>query len=174
MGDVSHDGYTVDEALSLVGFGTFQVVALAFAGIGSFSDAMEISLLSFIGPALKSEWSISPTQESLLSTTVFAGMLIGAYFWGFISDAYGRRMGIRGVGIIMYGAGFLSAFSPDYKSLVVLRFLLGFGAAGGHIFSSWFLEFIPTSNRGSWVLVLSAFWTIGELLEASIAWVLGQ
>ncbi|PIN12685.1 Synaptic vesicle transporter SV2 (major facilitator superfamily) [Handroanthus impetiginosus] len=162
----------VDEALSSVGFGPFQGVALAFAGSGSFSDAMEISLLSFIGPALKSEWSISPTQESLLSTTVFAGMLIGAYFWGFMSDAYGRRMGIRGVGIIMYGAGFLSAFSPDYKSLVVLRFLLGFGAAGGHIFSSWFLEFVPRSNRGSWMFVLSAFWMIGELLEASIAWII--
>ncbi|PIN12687.1 Synaptic vesicle transporter SV2 (major facilitator superfamily) [Handroanthus impetiginosus] len=172
MGDVSHDGYTIDEALSSIGFGTFQGFALAFAGIGWFSDAMEVSLLSFIGPALKSEWSISPTQESLLSTTVFAGMLIGAYFWGFMSDAHGRRMGNRGVGIIMYGAGILSAFSPEYISLVVLRFLLGFGAAGGHIFSSWFLEFIPKSNRGSWMLVLSAFWIIGELLEASIAWII--
>ncbi|PIN12686.1 Synaptic vesicle transporter SV2 (major facilitator superfamily) [Handroanthus impetiginosus] len=172
MEDVSHEGYTVDEALSSVGFGTFQGVALAFAGIGSFSDAMEVSLLSFIGPAIKSEWSISPTQESLLSTTVFAGMLIGAYFWGFMSDAYGRRMGIRGVGIIMYGAGFLSAFSPDYKSLVILRFFLGFGAAGGHIFSSWFLEFIPRSNRGSWMLVFPVFWIMGELLEASIAWII--
>ncbi|PIN03607.1 Synaptic vesicle transporter SV2 (major facilitator superfamily) [Handroanthus impetiginosus] len=166
------DGYTLDDALSSIGFGTFQGVALAFAGIGWFSDAMEICLLSFIGPALKSEWSISPTQESLLSTTVFAGMLIGAYFWGFISDAYGRRIGVQGVAIITFGAGFFSAFSQDYKSLVVLRCLLGFGAGGAHIFQSWFLEFVPWSNRGSWMTVFQLFWILGELLEASIAWII--
>ncbi|PIN03606.1 Synaptic vesicle transporter SV2 (major facilitator superfamily) [Handroanthus impetiginosus] len=171
MGDES-DGYTLDEALSSIGFGTFHGVALAFAGIGWFSDAMEVGLLSFIGPALKSEWLLSPTQESLLSTIVFVGMLIGAYFWGFISDAYGRRIGVQGVAIITFGAGFLSAFSRDYRTLVVLRCLLGFGAGGGHIFQSWFLEFVPRSNRGSWMLVFSGFWILGEVLEASIAWII--
>ncbi|KAL0410346.1 UNVERIFIED_CONTAM: Organic cation/carnitine transporter 7 [Sesamum latifolium] len=75
------NGYTVDEALSSVGFGTFQVLALVFAGIGWCSDAMEVTLLSFIGPALESEWSLSPTEESLLSTAVFGGMLVGSYSW---------------------------------------------------------------------------------------------
>lgn len=83
--------YTLDEALSALGFGTFHSVALTFAGISWFSEAIEMTLLSFIGPAVKSEWALSPTEESLLSTAVFAGMLVGAIFWGFISDAYGRR-----------------------------------------------------------------------------------
>ncbi|XP_011093915.1 organic cation/carnitine transporter 7 [Sesamum indicum] len=172
MGDDESGGYTVDEALSSVGFGAFQGLALVFAGIGCFSDAMEITLLSFIGPALESEWSLSPTEESLLSTAVFGGMLVGAYFMGFIADAYGRRVGIRCVAMVTFAAGLLSAFSPDYKSLVVLRFLVGLGAAGGHVFLAWFLEFIPTSNRGAWILVLSFSWIIGELLEASLAWII--
>ncbi|KAK4396639.1 Organic cation/carnitine transporter 7 [Sesamum angolense] len=171
MGDHESDGYTVDEALSSVGFGAFQGLALVFAGIGWFSDAMEITLLSFIGPALESEWSLSPTEESLLSTAVFGGMIVGSYFLGFIADAYGRRVGIRCVAMITFAAGLLSAFSPGYKSLVILRFLVGFGAAGGHVYLAWFLEFIPTSNRGAWMLVLSFSWIIGELLEASLAWI---
>ncbi|KAL0374652.1 UNVERIFIED_CONTAM: Organic cation/carnitine transporter 7 [Sesamum radiatum] len=172
MGDHESDGYTVDEALSSVGFGAFQGLALVFAGIGFFSGAMEITLLSFIGPALESEWSLSPTEESLLSTAVFGGMSVGSYFLGFIADAYGRRMGNRGVAMITFAVGLLSAFSPDYKSLIVLRFLVGFGAAGGHVYSAWFLEFIPTSNRGAWMSVMSFSWIIGELLEASLAWII--
>ncbi|KAL0346835.1 UNVERIFIED_CONTAM: Organic cation/carnitine transporter 7 [Sesamum calycinum] len=165
------NGYTVDEALSSVGFGTFQVLALVFAGIGWCSDAMEVTLLSFIGPALESEWSLSPTEESLLSTAVFGGMLVGSYFLGFIADAYGRRMGIQGVAVITFAAGLVSAFSPDYKLLVLLRFFVGFGAAGGHVYAAWFLEFIPSSNRGAWMLVMMCSWILGELLEASLAWV---
>lgn len=84
-------GYTLDEALSVVGFGRFQGLALAFAGLGWISDAMEMMLLTFIGPALQTDWNISASEESFLTTVVFFGMLFGAYFWGFISDAHGRR-----------------------------------------------------------------------------------
>jgi len=40
---------------------------------------------------VREEWNVSPQDESILSSVVFAGMLIGAFTWGFISDRYGRR-----------------------------------------------------------------------------------
>lgn len=84
--------YTLDEAITSVGFGKFQGLALLFAGVGCISDSMEMMLLSFIGPAVQSDWKLSPSKESLLSTVVFAGMLVGSFFWGLISDSYGRRL----------------------------------------------------------------------------------
>lgn len=83
--------YTLDEALSAVEFGNFQGLVLFYAGLGWFADAMEIMLLSFVGPTVKSEWGLSSSEEGLLTTVVFAGMLLGAYLWGLISDNYGRR-----------------------------------------------------------------------------------
>lgn len=83
--------YTLDEALESLRFGKFQAFVLAYAGMGWFAEAMEVMILSFIGQAVKSEWDLSSSQESLLSTIVFAGMVIGAYGWGTISDTYGRR-----------------------------------------------------------------------------------
>lgn len=83
--------YTLDEALTSVGFGKFQGFALVFAGVGWLADSMEMMLLSFIGPAVQSEWKLSPSEESLLSTAVFAGMLVGSFLWGLVSDSYGRR-----------------------------------------------------------------------------------
>lgn len=83
--------YSVDQALVAVGFGKFQYFVLLYAGMGWVSEAMEMMLLSFVGPAVQSKWNVSSQQESLLTSVVFAGMLVGAYSWGIVSDKFGRR-----------------------------------------------------------------------------------
>jgi MFS family permease len=84
--------YTTDDALSRVGFGRFQALVLAYAGVGWTAEAMEIMLLSFVGPSVKDEWGISGQQEGIITSVVFAGMIIGACLGGVISDSYGRRL----------------------------------------------------------------------------------
>ncbi|XAR69567.1 hypothetical protein NMG60_11001209 [Bertholletia excelsa] len=138
--------YTIDQALSSVGFGNFQAVKL--------------------------EWGLSSSKESLITTMVFVGMLMGAYSWGLVSDKVGRRKGLLSIAILTTGAGFLSAFSPNYVSLVILRCLVGVGLGGGPVYLSWFLEFVPAPNRGTWMVIFSTFWTLGTILEASIAWII--
>ena len=69
----------------------FQNLVLAYARLGWFVEATEFMLITFVGPEVESKWGLSLGQESLLTTVVFAGMLVGAYIWGLISDTYGRR-----------------------------------------------------------------------------------
>ncbi|KAK1418348.1 hypothetical protein QVD17_27491 [Tagetes erecta] len=162
--------YTLDWALSNLGFGNFQFIMLAYAGLGWIAEAMEMMLLSFIGPAIQPEWRLSSNEESFISTVTFAGMLVGAYIWGVVSDRYGRKKGFLGASIITTIAGLLSAFAPNYASLLILRSFIGVGLGCGHVFSSWFLEFVPTPKRGTWMVVFATFWTVGTILEASLAW----
>lgn len=93
--------YTLDEALEAVGFGKFQIFVLGYAGMGLIAEAMEMMLLSFVGPAVQSAWGLSPRKESYITSVVFAGMLVGAYSWGIVSDKHGRRQ------------NFLPFFSPS-------------------------------------------------------------
>ncbi|KAH0943805.1 hypothetical protein HID58_003442 [Brassica napus] len=164
--------FTVDEALVGIGFGKFQLYVLAYAGMAWVAEAMEMMLLSFVGPAVQSLWNLSAREESLITSVVFAGMLIGAYSWGIVADKHGRRKGFIITAVVTFLAGFLSSFAPNYMSLIVLRCLVGLGLGGGPVLVSWYLEFIPAPNRGTWMIVFSAFWTVGTIFEASLAWLI--
>uniref|UniRef100_A0A0D9W979 Major facilitator superfamily (MFS) profile domain-containing protein n=1 Tax=Leersia perrieri TaxID=77586 RepID=A0A0D9W979_9ORYZ len=168
MEDEQSATYSVDDALTSSGFGRFQILILSYAGVGLIAEAMEMMLLSFVGPSVQIEWKLTSHQESMITSVVFVGMLIGAYTWGTTME--GGRRGFLFTAIVTSGAGFLSAFAPNYVSLISLRFLVGIGLGGGPVLGSWFLEFVPAPTRGTWMVVFSAFWTVGTIFEASLAW----
>ena len=65
----------VSEAIDLMGFGRFQALLGASVGMAFIADAVEMLLLSILGPALACQWGISDYQQASLTTVVFIGQM---------------------------------------------------------------------------------------------------
>src|SRR5262245_59703989 len=108
-------------------------------------------------------------MAGLLSATRL-GWAVGGVIAGVLTDYIGRRRMLM-LSILWYAVFTgLSAFSPDYWSLLIFRFLtgLGLGAEWGPG-SAIVAEFWPPSSRGRAGGALHAGHAVGALL-ASVTW----
>jgi MFS transporter, putative metabolite:H+ symporter len=163
----------VQEAIDQIGFGRFQKRLLGVCGVTWAADAAEVLLLGFALPSIIGEFGISAAQGGLIATATFAGMLVGAWFWGTISDYIGRRTGFQMTVLIFALFGFLSALAPSWEWLAALRFITGFGLGGAlPLDFSLYAEFLPSQNRGRNLVILESFWAVGTIIAAGLAWLL--
>lgn len=164
---------TVQDAIDHIGFGRFQVRIGVIIGLVYVCDAMEVMLLSFLGPAIRCEsWGVSPQQESLLTTGVFVGMMLGAWVWGSVADRWGRKVAIYATSLWIGAAGLASAASVNYGMLLCTRAAVGFALGGVPVSFSYFLEFVPAARRGVLGVACQGLWTVGTFVEVVLGWAL--
>ena len=75
-------------------------------------------------------------------------------FWGKVSDKYGRRQALLLSGIYLFVYGILSALSPNFSWMLMLRFLVGFNIGCVPQSVTLFAEFLPTKQRAKCVVLL--------------------
>src|SRR5919202_7046035 len=164
---------SIDDAIDRIGFGRFQKRLLGVCGVTWAADAAEVFLISFALPGFSEEFDLSSAQAGLVVSATFLGMLVGAWFWGTMADRIGRRTGFQITIGIFAVFGLASAFAPSALWLAVLRALTGFGLGGAlPLDFSMFAEYLPRRNRGRWLVILEAFWGVGTLAAAGLAWIL--
>ena len=122
--------YSAGQAIDSLGFGRFQIYLSVMVGFAYMADAMEMMILSILGPALHCEWHISEYQQATLTTVVFLGMLLSSSLWGILADKYGRRtVLVVSISFLFYFA-VLSAAAPSFGWMLFLRYLVGFYIGG--------------------------------------------
>jgi len=163
-------GLTVDEIFDEADFGTFQLRMLFLIGGAIACDAMEITLLAFIQGCVMLEWGISTVYESVLTSSVFVGQVIGMLAFGPLGDKFGRRP------IVLFGwffiviFGLVSCISPDIWFLIITRTLVGIGIGASQAISyDLFAETVPTKYR-SRIIYVSLFSILGGLYVIALSW----
>jgi len=163
----------VQDAIDRIGFGRFQKRLLAVCGVTWAADAAEIFLIAFALPSIADDFALSTFESSLVVSAAFVGMLAGAWFWGAVADRIGRRRGFAITIGVFAVFGLLSAVAPNLWWLCAFRVLAGFGLGGAvPLDFSLFAEYLPTRNRGRWLVILESFWAVGTVVAAALAWLL--
>lgn len=161
---------TLDEALEKNPVSFFQYRLLLLCGLAFMVDSLEVNLLTFISTCAGNEWDLTSQEQASITAIVFIGIIAGSMFWGIFADRYGRKMTFLLVCIIISVAGFASGAAPSYGWLVLLRAIAGFGIGGVSIPFDLLAEFLPPSHRGTFLIYLQYFWTIGSLFVSGVAW----
>lgn len=164
--------YTMDEVVEVIGFGTFHWKLLFLCGVGYFAEITELVVVSFVAPSIQKQMNLTNFQYGALGSSSFVGMAVGALFWGYVSDHFGRQISFTLTVWLTFFGGALSAISPNYAILLLLRFTAAFGIGGMlPVDYTVFLEFLPKEERGSNIVMVDAIGVVPALtLSATIAW----
>lgn len=162
---------TIEQSLNQAGTGAFQRGLLGVFGLVWAADAMQVLAVGFTAASIAKTFGLTVPQALQTGTLFFFGMLVGAAVFGRLADKYGRRRVLLITVACDAVFGLLSAFAPGFEVLLALRFLTGV-AVGGTLPVDYAMmaEFLPSRNRGRWLVILEGFWAVGTVVIALAAW----
>src|SRR5262245_35983617 len=132
-------------------------------------DAFDFFIYVFALKAIAGDFhtTVKAASEGIFLT--LAMRPVGALFFGWLAERFGRRP-ILMVNIISYSTfELLSAFAPDLRTLLILRALFGF-AMGGEwgVGAALALESLPAGGRGIFSGILQEGYVLGYLLASAL------
>jgi MFS family permease len=156
-------------------WGRFHSLLVFALGITWLLDGLEVTLAGSVSGALKSSPGLhmSNFDIGLAGGVYIAGAVLGALFFGWLTDRLGRRK-LFFITLWLYvGATAATAFSFNLESFLLFRFLTGMGIGGEYTaINSTIQEFTPARFRG-WVdLTINGTFWLGAALGAGGAIVL--
>ncbi|WP_088188178.1 MFS transporter [Desulfosporosinus sp. FKA] len=163
----------ISERLEQLPISRFHYVLLITAGLGWMFDSMDTGIVSFILPVLMKEWHLSPEQIGNIGSIGLLGMALGAVISGTIADRIGRKK-VFAFTLVAYSiATGLCGLSWNLTSLLVFRFIVGFGLGGQlPVAVTLVSEFSPVKHRGKFLVLLESFWAFGWLLASIISYLI--
>jgi MFS family permease len=150
-------------------FHTRMVLAL---GVAWILDGLEITIASAVADTLTQPETLglSSAAVGLLATVYLAGEVVGALFFGRLSDKLGRRnLFMITLGVYLVGSG-LTAFTLGNSGgwiafLYVTRFIAGMGIGGEYAaINSAIDELIPARYRGRVDIAVNGTYWAGAIL----------
>uniref|UniRef100_A0A8B9JME1 Synaptic vesicle glycoprotein 2C n=1 Tax=Astyanax mexicanus TaxID=7994 RepID=A0A8B9JME1_ASTMX len=153
------------------GHGRFQWQLFLVLGLALMSDGVEVFVVGFVLPSAETDMCVPNSGAGWLGSIVYLGMMVGAFFWGGLSDKVGRRQCLLVCMSVNGFFAFLSSFVQGYSTFLFCRMLSGFGIGGAvPIVFSYFAEFLAREKRGEHLSWLCMFWMIGGIYASAMAW----
>src|SRR5947199_1926911 len=151
-------------------WGRFHTLVVVALGITWILDGLEMTLAGAISPELKESHQLqfSNADVGLASSAYLAGAVLGAIFFGRLTDRLGRKR-LFFITLALYlVATAATALSWNLWSFALFRFLTGAGIGGEYTaINSAIQELIPARYRGWTDLVINGSFWIGAAVGAA-------
>lgn len=150
-------------------FHRLVVVAL---GITWILDGLEVTLAGSVAAALQTSPRLHLTAEQvgLTGSAYLAGAVLGALYFGHLTDRLGRKKLFNVTLGVYLVATALTAFSWNFESFLFFRFVTGAGIGGEYsAINSAIQELIPARLRGRTDLAINGSFWVGAAVGALVS-----
>ena len=159
----------IPQRLDRLPWSSWHARILLALGTSWLLDGLEVTLTGSLSGILESKQglALSETQVTAAATVYLAGAVLGALFFGHLTDRLGRRK-LFLVTLATYSiATIATAFSFNFFSFAIFRFFTGLGIGGEYAaINSAVDELIPGKVRGTVDLLVNATFWIGASIGA--------
>ncbi|HUJ98712.1 MAG TPA: MFS transporter [Stellaceae bacterium] len=167
---------SVPARLDRLPWSRFHSLVIAALGITWILDGLEVTLAGSVAAALQQSERLHLTaqQVGLTGSAYLAGAVLGALFFGHLTDRLGRKR-LFNVTLGLYlVATALTALSWNFAAFAAFRFLTGAGIGGEYsAINSAIQELIPARLRGRTDLAVNgSFWVGAALGAGASVWLL--
>jgi len=159
----------VPARLDRLPWGRFHTRVVVALGVTWILDGLEVTLAGALSGALKESpvLHLSNTEIGLAASAYLIGAVVGALFFGWLTDRLGRKKLFFITLSVYLVATAATAFSWDFWSFALFRLLTGAGIGGEYTaINSTIQELIPARVRGWTDLVINGSFWVGAALGA--------
>ena len=161
----------VDNILSSIGLGVFQVITFVLTGMAASAYVCESLTFSFVSIEVTRLWKIEGLVYASVPSATSIANFIGQVIISYIADKYGRKwpyvVSMFVVGIFVAA----SAFSPTFAIFGVLRNIASIGLGGYFMVKiPMLMEFLPKRSRGIVSISTGLFEAFTQCAVAGLAW----
>jgi MFS family permease len=151
-------------------WGRFHTLVVAALGITWILDGLEVTLAGALAGALKQSpvLNFSNTDVGLAGAAYLAGAVVGALFFGWLTDRLGRKKLFFITLAVYLTATAATALSWNLWTFALFRFFTGAGIGGEYAaINSTIQELIPARVRGWTDLAINGSFWLGAALGAA-------
>lgn len=157
----------VNDALDEIGFTWYHVKLFCLTGMGYATDSQLSYVQATVAAFTRKQFNQSFASDS---EALFAGMLVGALFWGFSADLIGRKFAFNSSLLLSSIFAFLAGCMSNWGTYCLF---VGLNAAafGGNLVldTSILLEYTGTNSTWT-VTFLATWWGVGQTISTLIGW----
>ncbi len=147
----------------------FHWLVVTALGVTWILDGLEVTLVGSLSSAIAESPTLhlSSTDIGFAASAYLAGAVLGALFFGRLTDHYGRKRLFIVTVVVYLLATILTGLSWNFWSFAAFRFLTGAGIGGEYAaVNSAIQELIPARYRGHTDLAINGSFWVGAALGA--------
>ena len=161
----------VDNLLSSIGFGLFQVVAFILAGMTCIAYVCESLTLAFVAIEVTKLWNISNLVYASVPSLTCATNIVGEAIVSYVADHYGRKWPYVASLLIVGVFVAASAFAHSFPVFAVLRGIAAIGIGGTFVVKiPLLMEFLPKKSRGVVSISTGLIEALSQCAVVGLAW----